>query len=357
MDKEPGFESVNADGDRVDEWGCVWKSMGETFGEPTTFPLKDLERYSDMQFPSVDDPVRYETVRKIVRENNGEKYVMGMLPAGIFQIMIHLFGFEDFMYQIAGNTEEYTALAGRLCDLCIRTIHRFADAGVDGVILIKDTAATASIPTGSMPTTASASAASRCWWTWSGTLPCCGPLNNSGNDYMGGGSFCFNRELAQSDFAGPVRSTDTRGNTNAQEAVGFSPKMYREFILPYVCQIAREFGLMYYGCCEPVSDFWENGVETVPNMRKVSVSAWCDEAYMAQALQGRNVIYSRKPSANFLGVQKELDEDAFRTYIRKTAQLTRDLPAEVIFRDIYKLHGNKAKLKRAVEIVREEMYL
>ena len=138
VDKAPGFESVNADGDRVDEWGCVWKSMGETFGEPTTFPLKDLERYSDMQFPSFDDPVRYETVRKIVRENNGEKYVMGMLPTGIFQIMIHLFGFEDFMYQIAGNTEEYTALAGRLCDLCIRTIHRFADAGVDGVILIED---------------------------------------------------------------------------------------------------------------------------------------------------------------------------------------------------------------------------
>ena len=180
---------------------------------------------------------------------------------------------------------------------------------------------------------------------------------NSGNDYMGGGSFCFNRELAQPDFAGQVRSTDTWGNTNAQEAVGISPKMYREFILPYVQQIAQEFGLLYNGCCEPVSSFWENGVETIPNIRKVSISAWCDEAYMAQVLQGRNVIYSRKPSANFLGVQKELDEDAFRAYMHKTAQLTRNLPTEIIFRDIYKLHGNKAKLKRAVEIVREEMYL
>ena len=138
VDKAPGFESVNADGDRVDEWGCVWKSMGETFGEPTSFPLEGLEEYADIDMPHFDDPVRYETIRNIVRKNKGEKYVMGMLPTGIFQIMIHLFGFEDFMYQIAGNTEEYTALAGKLCDLCIRTIHRFADAGVDGVILIED---------------------------------------------------------------------------------------------------------------------------------------------------------------------------------------------------------------------------
>ena len=30
----------NEAGDKVDEWGCVWKSMGETFGEPTEFPLE-----------------------------------------------------------------------------------------------------------------------------------------------------------------------------------------------------------------------------------------------------------------------------------------------------------------------------
>ncbi len=178
-------------------------------------------------------------------------------------------------------------------------------------------------------------------------------LNNR-NDYMGGGSFCYNNELPQSDFNGKVRSIDTWGNTNSQESVGISPDMYREFILPYMKKISKEFGLMYYGCCEPVSDFWKDGIETIPNIRKVSISAWCNEEYMAEALKDRAVIYSRKPSPNFIGVQKEFDEDAFRAYIRKTAQLTKDLPAEIIFRDIYKLNGNKEKLKRAVQIVREE---
>lgn len=138
LDPAPGFVPVNEDGDRVDEWGCVWKSMGETFGEPTTFPLEGLEEFADTPLPDFANPVRYESIRRIVKENNGEKYVMGMLPTGIFQIMIHLFGFEDFMYQIAGNTEEYTQLASNLCDLCVKTIHLMADAGVDGVILIED---------------------------------------------------------------------------------------------------------------------------------------------------------------------------------------------------------------------------
>lgn len=138
LDKPEGFVPFNEDGDKVDEWGCVWKSMGETFGEPTVFPLEGLEEYADTGLPDFANPARYKTIARIVRENQGEKYVMGMLPTGIFQIMIHLFGFEDFMYQIAGNTEEFSRLAGRLCDLCIGCIHLMADAGVDGIILIED---------------------------------------------------------------------------------------------------------------------------------------------------------------------------------------------------------------------------
>lgn len=74
---------------------------------------------------------------------------------------------------------------------------------------------------------------------------------------------------------------------------------------------------------------------------------------MAERLSGANVIYSRKPSPNFLGIKKEFDEDAFRDYIRHTVDLTKECHTEYIFRDIYKLHGNLDKLKRAVDIVRE----
>lgn len=181
----------------------------------------------------------------------------------------------------------------------------------------------------------------------------CLPLNN-GNDYLGSGSYCFNKELPQEDFAGKVRSTDTWGHMNSQESVGVSSEMFREFISPYMERLSKEFGLIYYGCCEPVSDFWEGGIEKIGNLRKVSISPWCDEEYMAEALADRDIIYSRKPSPNYIAIQKDFDEDAFRNHIRKTVQITGKCKTEFIFRDIYRLHGNIEKVKRAVEITREE---
>lgn len=192
-------------------------------------------------------------------------------------------------------------------------------------------------------------------------------LPNNGNDYMGSGSYCFSDELPgdperadrPGEFPGqrgrrPVTSRQTWGHLNSQESVGISPETYGEFVAPYYHELARQFGLVYYGCCEPVDPFWDAGISDLPNLRKVSISAWCDEARMAEQLAGRKIIYSRKPSPNYLGVESAFDEKAFRASIRETMRLTRDLPREVIFRDIYRLHGNLGKVRRAVEIVREE---
>ena len=138
LDKPVDFIEINQDGDKVDEWGCIWKTMGETFGEPTTFPLEGLEVFDDILIPNYLDPERYKSIRKAVQENTQEKYMLAMMPVGIFQIMIHLFGFEDFMYQVAGNTENYEKLATKLTDIAIQVIELFADCGVDGIILIED---------------------------------------------------------------------------------------------------------------------------------------------------------------------------------------------------------------------------
>ena len=124
---------------RVDEWGAVWKTLGDgSFGEPVKFAYEGLEEYAHIPLPDFQNPVRYETMRRIAKENNGEKYLMGMLPHGLFQIMIDLFGFIGFMLEIGGNQEEFARLLDKLCDDCIETIHRMADAGMDGIILIED---------------------------------------------------------------------------------------------------------------------------------------------------------------------------------------------------------------------------
>ena len=177
-------------------------------------------------------------------------------------------------------------------------------------------------------------------------------LLNNANDYMGSGSYCFTRLLPQPDFNGKARSIDTWGHLNSQESVGVSPGMYREFIYPYYAEIAGQFGRLYYGCCEPVHEYWDNCIQLLPNIKKISISAWCDERFMSERLQGSGVIYSRKPFPNYIGVEKELDEAAFSSHIKATACLIKDFNAEFIFRDIYKLNGSIEKVRRAVEITR-----
>lgn len=177
---------------------------------------------------------------------------------------------------------------------------------------------------------------------------------NNGNDYMGSGSYCFSRELPGEDFQGKVLSKHLWGHINSQESIGISPDMYHEFIAPYFSRMAEEFGLLYYGCCEPIHLYWDRDISRFPNLRKASISPWCNEEIMAERLSGGNVIYSRKPSPNYLGIKKEFDEEAFRKYIRHTADLTKECKTEYIFRDIYRLNGNLEKLKRAVQIVHEE---
>ena len=185
---------------------------------------------------------------------------------------------------------------------------------------------------------------------------------NNGNDYMGSGSYCFSDELPESGRAsgGAVTSRDTWGHLNSQESIGISPEQYDEFIFPSNEKLAGEFGLVYYGCCEPVHAFWDKSLCRLPNLRKISISPWCDEEFMAERLSGKKVIYSRKPSPNYIGIKAEFDEEAFGGSIKKTAAAIKGrCKAEFIFRDIYTLSGNLKKARQAVEITRalaETMY-
>ena len=74
---------------------------------------------------------------------------------------------------------------------------------------------------------------------------------------------------------------------------------------------------------------------------------------MSERLAHSSIIYSRKPSPNYLAVEREFDKDAFRTYIKHTLETARGCKIEFIFRDIYRLHGNITKIKEAVGIVKE----
>jgi len=170
----------------------------------------------------------------------------------------------------------------------------------------------------------------------------------------GQGTFCFTHELPQAAEPGKKLTTnDLWGFMDSQETVGISPDMYNEFIFPYYKKISGLFGLFSYGCCEPVDPIWDKSLSRCDNLRKVSISPWCNEELMGEKLKGTRIIYHRKPSPNFIGIGKELDEEAWRGHIIKTLKAAQGCNLEITQRDVYSLGGNINKPRRAVHIIRE----
>lgn len=62
----------------------------------------------------------------------------------------------------------------------------------------------------------------------------------------------------------------------AQLLAVVSPDMFDTFEIETSMPLFRRFGLVYYGCCDPL-DKKMNKVRKIPNLRKISMSPWVDE--------------------------------------------------------------------------------
>ena len=154
-----------------------------------------------------------------------------------------------------------------------------------------------------------------------------------------------------------VRLFDLWGVMDSQETVGVSPELFHEFIFPYYRDVAEMYGFVYWGCCEPSDPIWETSLSKLPNLKAVSISRWANQKFMAEALDGKGIVYSRKPNPNLLGVDVELKEEAWAAEIRSTldAVAGKKVNLEFVVRDVYSMHGNLGKASRAVEIAHHEI--
>ncbi len=181
---------------------------------------------------------------------------------------------------------------------------------------------------------------------------------NNGNQCTCGTCFNFTTLLPKRAVTpGQVRLSDMWTGMDSQETVGVSPELFHEFCFPYYRDLAEMFGLVYWGCCEPADPLWETSLCKLPNLKAVSISRWADQRYMAEALAGKGIVFSRKPDPNLLGVDVVLDEEAWAAEIRETLEITagKNIPLEFVVRDVYSMHGNLEKPRRAVEIARREI--
>jgi len=155
------------------------------------------------------------------------------------------------------------------------------------------------------------------------------------------------------DLSGPAKISDVWGYSNSQETIGMSASMYNEFFFTYMKEISDRCGLFAYGCCEPVDGIWDLCLSRLDNLRKLSISPWCNEEVISEKIRGTKICYQRKPFSNFIGVDDVFDEQAFLAHIGKSVKAARGCPLEVLFRDICSVRGEPERLGRAVELTRE----
>jgi hypothetical protein len=148
------------------------------------------------------------------------------------------------------------------------------------------------------------------------------------------------------------RATDLWCMGLAQMFSTVSPAMYDEFEVPYMKRLAERFGMVYYGCCDPM-DLKMAQVRKIPKVRKVSMSPWVDEERGAREINGQYV-YSRKPSPAFLATDK-FHEDQVRADLQRTVDICRDhgCNCELILKDISTVRYDPARLARWAQIAME----
>jgi len=136
----------------------------------------------------------------------------------------------------------------------------------------------------------------------------------------------------------------------AQMFSSVSPAMHDELEITTSMPLFERFGLVYYGCCDPLDKKIEQ-IRRIPNLRKISMSPWVDKSLGASQI-GKDYVYSAKPNPAFL-----VDFDEYR--IRKDLKETVDIcnrcgcPTEIILKDISTVAHKPERLSRWAEIAME----
>lgn len=155
---------------------------------------------------------------------------------------------------------------------------------------------------------------------------------NDDNTRIGSGGYGYTRELPSPDYdPAHVQACDLWGCATAQIFSDVSPAMHWEFALQHEMRWLERWGLTYYGCCEPL-DRKIDILRRIPNLRKISVSAWVD-VERAVAEIGTDYVMSRKPNPAVLAEDRWRPEQA-RQDLESFLQQARGCHIEIILKDI-----------------------
>jgi len=131
-----------------------------------------------------------------------------------------------------------------------------------------------------------------------------------------------------------------------------SPQTFKEFEVDYVAGLCGRFGLVYYGCCDPLDGKMDE-VRMIPNVRKVSMSPWVNEEHGAEEI-GHDFVYSRKPNPALLAFDV-FDPELVRKEFLATLSVCEkhDCPVEFILKDLSTVRYQLERLSQWADVAME----
>jgi hypothetical protein len=135
----------------------------------------------------------------------------------------------------------------------------------------------------------------------------------------------------------------------AQPFATVSPAMFEEYEINYLMPLFGRFGLVYYGCCDPLEGKM-NEVKRIPHLRKISVSPWAKRESCAEQI-GKDYVLSNKPNPAFLA-DTSFSEEIVKNDLLATREIAGryGCPLEYAFKDISTIKNDPARLFKAAEI-------
>lgn len=171
--------------------------------------------------------------------------------------------------------------------------------------------------------------------------------SNTGNHYIGSGGIGF-CNMPPHDPAHPLKGM--WGFCEAQELANVSPAMYHDFATTYYRPLLERFGLGCVGCCENLDGKLVDLAESLPNLRRVSVSPWTNLPRARREIGGR-VILSWKPSPSLVA-GFSYDPESVERYLADNLSPCCGVPLEIILKDTQTVHGEGERLTKFLQNAR-----
>ncbi len=174
------------------------------------------------------------------------------------------------------------------------------------------------------------------------------------NTRIGSGGYGYTRSLPGDDFdPDHVRPHNMWGCSNAQIFSDVSPRMHWDFAIAHDMRWLERWGMTYYGCCEPL-DGKMDILRRIPNLRKISVTPWCDTKRAIEEI-GADYVMSRKPSPAILA-EDIWNPARARQQIRDFLESTEgECHVELIMKDISTVRYEPRRLWEWATIAMEEV--